>query len=190
MSADNSPGGEIVTEEKILARMKRKKADALEALIDRYGNYVASIIKYVLGGRGTMEDVEELTSDVFFSLWNHADVLTTKNLKPYMGAAARNKAKDFLRKNQMVPVDLEAFPICGYDDTEQILLQSEQNRLVKEAVFAMKEPDREIFLRFYYYLQTTGEIASYMNMDPTTVRVRLMRGRNALRSKFQKEDVL
>lgn len=179
-----------MTEEKILARMKRKKTDALEALIARYGNYVASIIKYVLGGRGTIEDVEELTSDVFFSLWNHADVLTTKNLKSYMGAAARNKAKDFLRKNQMIPMELETLPMCGCDDTEQSLLRSEQNRLVREAVLAMKEPDREIFLRYYYYLQTTGEIALSMGMDPTTVRVRLMRGRNTLRSKLRKEDVL
>lgn len=179
-----------MTEEKILARMKRKKSDALEALISLYGNYVASIIKYILGARGATEDVEELTSDVFFSLWNHADALTTKNLKSYMGATARNKAKDFLRRNQIIPMELETLPICSYDDTEQLLIRSEQNRLVKEAVFTMKESDREIFLRYYYYLQTTGEIATCMGMDPTTVRVRLMRGRNALRSKLQKEDVL
>lgn len=70
--------------------------------------------------------------------------------------------------------------------TEEKLL----SRLVREAVLEMEQPDREIFLRRYYYLQSSVQIGQALNMEPGTVRIRLMRGRNVLKQKLRKEDVL
>ena len=49
--------------------------------------------------------------------------------------------------------------------------------------------DREIFLRRYYYNQTAGQIAEALHMNPSTVRSRLLRGRQSLRTELQKGDV-
>ena len=54
----------------------------------------------------------------------------------------------------------------------------------------MEQPDREIFLRYYYYLQSSAEIAQAMGMGASAVRARLMRGRNVLRNKLCKEEIL
>ena len=53
----------------------------------------------------------------------------------------------------------------------------------------MEPVDREIFLRRYYYNQTAGQIAEALHMNPSTVRSRLLRGRQALRTELQKGDV-
>ena len=57
------------------------------------------------------------------------------------------------------------------------------------ALAALTPEDREIFLRRYYYNQTAGQIAEALHMNPSTVRSRLLRGRQALRTELQKGDV-
>lgn len=180
-----------MTEEKLLSRMKKRDSRALERMIDQYSAYVASVIGAVLGESRRTEDVEELASDVFLSVWNHAGQVTPGKLRPYLGAAARNAAKSFLRKRRELPMDLDEVPgLTAGDDPEDQVLLREQARLVREAVLEMEQPDREIFLRRYYYLQSSTQIAQAMDMEPGTVRIRLMRGRNVLKQKLWKEDIL
>ena len=52
------------------------------------------------------------------------------------------------------------------------------------------EPDREIFLRYYYYEQKIAEIADEMAMNAGTVKSRLRRGREKLRQTLEKGDFL
>ena len=60
--------------------------------------------------------------------------------------------------------------------------QQERDRIVREAVFSMPQPDREIFLRFYYYCQSIPIIAEKMQLNPSTVKTRLKRGREKLKA--------
>ncbi len=180
-----------MTEHRLLSRLKQRDPKALEALIDQYAGYVTSIISAVLGARRRAEDVEELASDVFFAVWNHASALKPGRARAYIGTTARNHARNFLRKRQEMPMDLDELPALTSGDTpENRLLQQEQDRMVREAIEAMPPTDREIFLRFYYYYQPTAQIALSMGMEDSTVRVRLMRGRNLLKKKLGKEAVL
>ena len=180
-----------MTEEKLLRRLRKQDARALEALIDQYNAYVVSIVSAVLGENRRQEDVEELVSDVFLAVWNHAGAITPGKLRPYIGMAARNTAKSFLRKNRILTMDLDEIPALPSGQTpESGLLQKEQRKLVRQAIEGMPEKDREIFLRYYYYCQTSAQIAREMGMEDSTVRVRLMRGRDRLKQTLCKEDVL
>ena len=179
-----------MTEEKMLSRLKRGKTDALEALIDQYNGYVSSIVTYIIGTSGTQQDVEELVSDVFFSIWNHANALKPGKVKPYIGAAARNRAKSFLRANRELPMDPDELPLPVGDNTENTLLLKEQQQYLYKAISNLPPPDKEIFLRYYYYFQSSVDIARELDMTPGTVRTHLMRGRNKLKEKLIQEDVL
>ena len=57
----------------------------------------------------------------------------------------------------------------------------ELNLAVKRAVLAMPHPDKEIFLRFYYYCQTMEEISREMQINLSTVKTKLRRGRARLK---------
>ena len=55
-----------------------------------------------------------------------------------------------------------------------------------QALAALPEEDREIFYRFYDLSQTTAQIADEVHMNASTVRSRLLRGREALRKTLTK----
>ena len=56
--------------------------------------------------------------------------------------------------------------------------------LIGQLLTELPEPDREIFLRRYYYLESCREIAQRLNMQEHAVTVRLSRGREKLRKQF------
>ena len=57
---------------------------------------------------------------------------------------------------------------------------------IAQALAALPEEDRGIFYRFYDLSQTTAQIADELHMNASTVRSRLLRGREALRKTLTK----
>ena len=181
-----------LSEEEALTRLRAQDPGALHWLIGRYNRYVASIIRAVLGKTCREEDAEELTADVFYSVFRRAGSVSPGKLQAYLGAAARNRAKDFLRKQKPLEADLDELTLPDEEGAapEAELLRRERQRRVKEAILAMEPIDREIFLRYYYYLQPTPEIAESMHLTPGAVRTRLSRGRAVLKKQLSQEEFL
>ncbi len=177
-------GGEPLTEEKIVRGLKRKNTDALAELMERYGRYVAGIISQLLKGYGTVQDVEELMADVFLAVWNASDRLDLtmySSLKGYLGAVARNKAKDFLRKKKLATLALDDDILVFSDSVEKEFLQKEQQAIIQKALDRLSVEDRDIFIRYYYRYEKVSDIARQMVMNEQTVKSRLARGRKFLK---------
>jgi len=66
-------------------------------------------------------------------------------------------------------------------DLERDMEIEEQSKFLKSAILAMQHPDRESFLRHYYYYQSVAQIADEMNINILSVKTRLRRGRNKLK---------
>ena len=162
----------------ILRRLKRGDAAALEAAVRQYSGYVSAVIGNQLGPCAAAEDIEELASDVFVALWRAPQPLRTEHLRGWLGKVARNQAISFLRRQHLQLVR-----------DEGCILVDDRDAPLNAALAALTPEDREIFLRRYYYNQTTGQIAEALHMNPSTVRSRLLRGRQALRTELQKGDV-
>ncbi len=178
-------------EEAALSRLRAQDPTALHWLIWRYNRYVATVIRAVLGKTCREQDVEELTADVFYSVFRRAGSVSPGKLQAYLGAAARNRAKDFLRKQKPLEADLDELTLpdeAGAAPEAELLRRERQSR-VKEAIFSMEPIDREIFLRYYYYLQPAPEIAEAMRLTPGAVRTRLSRGRAALKKRLSQEEL-
>ena len=171
-------------EKQLLRRLRRGDPDALEAIIERYTPYVSTIIYNQLRTFARPEDVEEMTADTFLALWQHRLRLRTDHLRGWLGTTARNRARSFLRGLDSIPVPEEDVILTDGGDAEQQAEALEQARLVREALDAMGDPDREIFLRFYYYNETTAEIAEAVSMKGDAVKARLRRGRQKLKEKL------
>lgn len=170
-----------MTEERALTLLKKRDPAGLAYFIDRYTPYVSTVIWNVISRRMSVQDAEELCSDVFMALWQTAERLRTASVKAYLGSMARFKAISRLRR-QGFDVELEedilALPADG---PEQLLETKERDRLVRSAVLDMSQPDRDIFVRYYYYCQSTADIAQEMGLSAAVVRQRLRRGREKLR---------
>ena len=60
--------------------------------------------------------------------------------------------------------------------------RAEERALVRRSIDQLGEPEREIFLRHYYYYQTVSEISQEMRLNESTIKTKLRRGRNRLRT--------
>jgi RNA polymerase sigma-70 factor (ECF subfamily) len=172
----------------MLRAVRRGSERALGRIIRKYTAYVCVIIRNVVGERLTREDIEEVASDVFFALWENAD--RCENLKSYVGAIARNKAKNRLRQiAEALPLD-ENIPAEDGATLEEMIVASDRQAAVKAAILSMESPDREIFLRHYYQAETAATIAKETGLTEAAVKHRLIRGREKLRRTFEKEALI
>ena len=174
----------------LLRRMQAGDGKALGQLMNKYGSYVYRVIANVLLTSGTPSDAEELTSDTFYAVWNHAGTIDARNLKAYLAVTARNKAKSFLRKHRELPMDLDTLPLSSGLSLEDHALEQELKTILHRAIDKMRPQDRDIFLRYYYYMQTTSQISQLLNIPHSTVRTRLMRGRKTLQKMLIKEGLV
>lgn len=169
-----------MTERKALRLLRSGSEDALCWFIGQYTPYVTTVIQNIIGTYMTAADVEEVAADVFFALWENAEKVW--NAKSYLGATARNKAKNKLRElNKDLPLE-ENLLIIDELTPEDRIEQDELAEAVKKAVGKMPHPDREIFLRYYYYCQRMEDISREMGIHLSTVKTKLRRGRVKLKS--------
>ena len=155
-----------------LKKMICKDEDALAWFIDRYAPYVSTIIYNILGSFVDSSDLEEVASDVFLTLWNNAKSVNPGKVKAYLGGIARNKAKEYTRK---IGTELSD------ENLEHDFEKREQAKYIQEAVLALNAPEREIFLRYYFFYQPIATIATEMNLEPANVKTKLYRGRKRLK---------
>lgn len=171
-----------MTESKALHLLQQGSADALKWFIGKYTPYVSTIIYNIIGSAMSSADVEEVTSDVFFTLWENADKVNSGSVRGYLGSIARNKAKNKFREAGFdLPLDEDLY-ISEDLPLEEKQMELELQKAVRQKVLQMKEPDREILLRYYYYYQPVPRIAREMGMSASNIKVRLHRARNTLRS--------
>ena len=169
-------------EAKLIHRLQCRRRYALDQAIEQFTPYVGAVIWRILASSAAgREDVEEAVSDVFLALWAHAEELDPeRGLRPWLGAVARNKALDVLRRlPPTCPLDEDCpSPAEGPRET---LERREQARQLWQAVDGLEEPDRTLFFRYYYQEEKLKEIAMDLGLNPATAKTRLARGRKRLR---------
>ena len=174
-----------MTEDEIIKALKKDNTSALEELIRRYTGYVSSIIRRILNG--CRQDCEELTYEVFLVAWNSRDKLQEGKLKGYLGSVARNKAFQRLRSwHETLPLE-ESIIVIEEESVEDTALKRDDALLLEKALSMLDKPQRELFVRHYYYGQTVKEAAEAMQVNPSTAKSWLARGREKLKEILEKE---
>lgn len=172
-------------EKQLIKRLKQSDDTALEQVIGRYTAYVATVIANQLGGFFDSTVVEELAADVFFTLWKSRKNLS--HLRGWLGAVARNKAKDYLRKLPQPPQPLEEdCMICADDCLFDTLERQEQARVIDQALRQMQPQEREILVRYYFHCQTVAQTAQEMDLHVEAAKSRLQRSRAKLKGILEK----
>ena len=170
-------------DEELLRRLQDRDSGALEQTIRRYDGYVYAIIRNRSAGRLSAEDAEELTSDVFVRLWQHAGEIRG-GLRAWLGSVARNRTTDALRRARIdLPLEPQLFWV--EDTMWESLAEEERSERLREALNALSPEDREIFCRTYDLCQSSAQIAAAMGIPASTVRTRLSRGRDTIRRQLQ-----
>lgn len=166
----------------ILAQLSGDPQAGLAALLEEYGALLHAIVRRVLPQNP--EDAEECVADVLVAAWRHADELAAQNrpLYGWLALTARNKAISRWRSLKRRPSE----PLDG-DIASDFMLQpcaSEGEDCIAELVAALPEPDHEIFLRRYYLMESSRDIARALSINEHAVNVRLSRGRAKLKQQY------
>jgi RNA polymerase sigma-70 factor (ECF subfamily) len=167
-------------EKKLIHQLKKKNVSALEHCIQEYTPYVSTILRNALRNHVSHEDLEELTADVFVSMWHHIEQVRGERLSGYLAAIAKSKACNYMRKHMVVTENLDDLVILSEEDVEAQTEQQELKRLLQQLLKELPEKEQEVMIRYYYYQQTVSEIAQEMDMNLSTVKTKLSRSRKKL----------
>ncbi|MCM1167017.1 MAG: sigma-70 family RNA polymerase sigma factor [Lachnospiraceae bacterium] len=173
-------------EQRLAKALKKGDEAALGKIIDGYAGYVCAVIRNFSRGAFTEEDIDEICSDVFFSLWEHREGLDEElGLKAYLSATARNAVKNRFRSAKPAAVDIDELELADGFSVERKAELNELMRELDKLIKALPDEEREIFMRFYFYGQKSSEIAEITDTAEGTVRSRLSRTRAKLREELR-----
>lgn len=174
-------------ETRLAAELKNGSTKALEEIIDSYSGYTVAVLHNFSRGMLTEEDIDELCSDVFFSLWQHRDNLDTNiGFRAYIAAISRNAVKNRLRNIAPFSEDIDNLEIA---DTVSVEERAELNEIMcclDEAIGTLSEKQRMIFQRYFFYGEKTSEIAETFGLADSSVRCEISRIRTKLRNYLAK----
>ena len=180
-------------DKKIIALLFRRTEHAITLLKERFGKRLYRTAVNILGNPS---DAEECVSDTYLTLWN---VIPPKNPNPldaFVYRTGKNIAINRLRRNtaQMrqsnyaLSLDELADCIPGTDLWEQISAR-ELGRAIDRYLTRLSRENRCIFLRRYWFGDSSSDIASAFGMSRSSVDVRLHRLREELRAFLIKEEL-
>ena len=158
-----------------------KKNLKIEDIVDDYYNYISTIIKN--SGTLSIEDEEEIISDVFLIIWKNKDKLDRNaRFSPYIAGITK---KVILRKYNKLKTDFEYVEyenelIDNFDMANTIEWQEKSN-LINENIKHIGKVEYEIFTKFYYQDKRIKQIAKEMNLSVSNVKTKLHRIRKKVK---------
>ena len=154
--------------------------------------YVYIIIKNS-GYLFSNEDVEEIASDVFLTIWKNKEKLDiNKEISPYIAGITKNllrkKKRDIKNINENIKNidELQNYLSDKIDYTHNEAEEQEKIDIVTEELTKMKKEDKNIFTYYYYESKNIKEIANILGITEIKAKSRLSRIRKKLRKKKKK----
>jgi RNA polymerase sigma-70 factor, ECF subfamily len=154
--------------------------NAYEQLVNRYHIGLIIHCERLTGDRQTAEDIaQEAFIKAFERLKDFDD--TKSRFSTWLYKIASNKAIDHLRarKRSVPSEDIEIFAETAAPD----YAAGEQHRIVRDAVAALQPPaHRQVVEAYYWQGKSYQQIADDLDISINTVRTRLRRAKQQLRS--------
>ncbi len=160
-----------VSDNELLDRMRGGDTGALGILYMRYAPSVSNFAYRFIRVR---EDIEDITNNIFFSLWeNRRKLEDVESLKAYLFQMTRNAIFKHLRHRQVVS-DYES-EVTGdtqedYVDGENVVTTSDLLEMIELMLSEMPEAHREAFRLSRFEHKTYAEIAEHLGVSPKTVQ--------------------
>jgi RNA polymerase sigma-70 factor (ECF subfamily) len=173
------PEGKQPADADLMARVLQRDSAALEALYDRYGRPVYSLVLRISQNPAS---AEEIMQDVFLQLWRSADQFESSRgpLEPWLFTMARNRALDFLRlkrEKQRRREDSSEFEVApaGFaqitkPDPEGAIDQARRAEKVRALMSSLPALQRRAIELAYFEGMSHSEIADVMGEALGTVK--------------------
>lgn len=171
-----------------LRRLKAKKEEALEFVMDEYFPLVKGIVTPILLPLEKRELAEECISDVFLSVWHNAEKFKGEkeaDFRKWLCAIAKYRAIDFYRREKKrleIPSSGdESMDVClPQQSAEELVLFKESTRELEKMLNLFSPTDRRIFIMKFFWGMPSEEISRKLGLTKSAVDNRIYRGKKQL----------
>ncbi len=173
-------------DKRLILKLKKNEPKALNLIIERYSSYVYTVVRNIIGGYMSEEDIEEVVSDCFVNLWNNSDKIhEDKPLPPYLAAIARNTAKNKFRSfcNEISFEEITDEP-ASRDSIPELIENYQTLCLIYDIIEQYKSCEKEIFIRYYFYGERLEDIAQKTGLTLSNCKTRICRTRKKLKKQL------
>ena len=175
-------------EMRLVARLLSGDSRALEQFVNTYRHFITSILSrqpYLYS-----QDVDEVYQRFLLHIWEDGyrrlrPWRGTRSLRSYLGAIARNLARDYRRERRRNFDDATDREIAVMPVVE---MRNDWSRsaVLTAAVKKLSERDRDLIHRRYYLEETYREIADALGLTVNHVGVALFRAESRLKLVLKK----
>lgn len=167
-----------------MARVQAGELSLLGLLARRYERSLFGLAMRLLGRREAAEDAFQ---DTFLKLFQQrARYRPGARFRPWLYQICLNLCRDQLRRQQRRPVtDLEVEIADSGPGVEEAAEKARLSRLVAQAVEAMPERQREVFVLAFYQQLPYPEVAAILNLPVGTVKSRMYHASRWLAERLQ-----
>ena len=183
-------------DEEIISLYLDRDEQAIQASMNTYGSYCGKIARNILK---IQEDAEEAVSDTWLHAWNAIPPTRPNSLRVFLGRITRNLSLSLWRRKMAdcrggceIDLALDELSECvGDDSNPELLVQTrELGRCVNDFLRTESDNSRVIFIRRYFYLESSKEIALRLGISDSNVRMILSRTRKRLKDHLKKEGYI
>lgn len=180
-------------DEQIIELYWKRDEGAIRETDQKYGSYCYAISNHILHNH---EDSEECVNDTWMKAWNAMPPHRPDILRLFLAKITRNLSFDRYKAKQAakrgggeMEAVLEELDECvqGSYDVEEAISAKELQGCLNAFVCGLPLRDSDIFLRRYYFVETTAEIAKRYGMRESNVLTILSRTRKKLKVYLRKE---
>ncbi len=158
----------------------------------RYGDYCFTVANNILGNA---QDAEECVNDTYLRLWNSIPPAKPANFLAYLAKIAHNLSVNMLKSRlagkRNAPVvafdELENTLFAPEDELSEGIALSDLQKAINTFLHTCSERDRAIFIRRYFFCESTEYIADKFGISYANSTKILSRMRNKLKEYLKKE---
>lgn len=180
-------------DKKIIQLLFSRAEIAIDILKEKFGKQLYRTAVNILGSHF---DAEESLSDTYLALWNTIPPKQPDPLDAFVYRTGKNIALNRLRSNTALmrksnyALSLDELEDCipGPDLWEKLSAR-ELGRAIDRYLAELSRDNRDIFLRRYWFGDSSADIAAAFGLSRNTVDVRLHRMREGLRTFLIKEEL-
>lgn len=164
--------------------LTRSREEVIIFIIDEYGEQIKRLIfTYVKNYAQT----DDLFQEFLMTVYSSIDQFKGKSsFLTWLYRIAINKCKDYLRSpiHRFFPIKDDIALSRSVDSTEQIVLEKERYEHIVRCMLSLPIKYREIIVLRFHHGFSIKEISEALNIGESTVKTRIMRGKEKLQKKL------
>jgi len=176
----------------MLGLLRSNAPEAFAQIIEAYNPYLWVVVGGILNRVGSRADVEECISDAYVRLWRNRRAYdpAKSSLKTYLTTLAKSEALNRYRQlTRLRSVPFEDVPLEATDDLLAQIIAKEQYQALYDAIRTLREPDREVIIRRYFFDEKPAGIAAGASLSVKEVENRLYQSKLRLRKLLNQEAI-